>query len=356
MIVENKTRALISEVMYLKSNDQSWEKFLTKTLIIRDNNKKKDKTYKPLDGKYFSDLTTMLFTFYEEKNSGEDSTQDVFIKNIKYLNNLIPKDRAEVSDEEFRQLQLAISEIQKSAPRSVWDRYIANSLKESDKLSNSLQTVLKQLEKPRNDIAHNTIFRKEEYNSLKKDVDKVVSQISKALDSFENESIAMYTPEENVQILNIFSGNESEEETQILDVFSDNEPEETVVLNDSDDITLIVPAQEDGFQQVFLQDHEWYDIRIGRSRRKKIRYIAGYEVAPRSGIQFIAKVDKIVPSDNYLGYWKVVFDGEPEKYDRLIPLGNTYPPQNIRYTTKEKLDEVAKSSEGTLESIFNNPY
>ena len=51
----------------------------------------------------------------------------------------------------------------------------------------------------------------------------------------------------------------------------------------------------------------------------------------------------------------MIFDGEPQKYDHLIPLGNTYPPQNIRYTTKRELDEVAENNE-TLEKIFNNPY
>lgn len=121
-----------------------------------------------------------------------------------------------------------------------------------------------------------------------------------------------------------------------------------------DDLTIIVPAQEEGFQQVFLKDNEWYDIRIGKLKRKKIRYIAGYEVSPKSWIQYIAKVKSIVPSDNYLGYWKIIFDGKPKQYNKPILLGTTYPPQNIRYTTKRELDEVAKNEE-TLEKIFNNP-
>ena len=122
-----------------------------------------------------------------------------------------------------------------------------------------------------------------------------------------------------------------------------------------DDLTIIVPAQKEGFEQVFLKDNECFDIRIGKNRRSKIKYIAGYEIKPRSGIQYIAKVKKIIPSENAFGYWKVIFDGEPRKYDRLIHLGNTYPPQNIRYTTKRELDEVAENNE-TLEKIFNNPY
>lgn len=35
-----------------------------------------------------------------------------------------------------------------------------------------------------------------------------------------------------------------------------------------DDLTIIVQAQEEGFQQVFLEDHEWYDIRMGKDKEK----------------------------------------------------------------------------------------
>ena len=336
-IIENKTRALISEVMFLKSETQAWEHPLTKNLSIRDTGKSNNKKYKPLDGKYFSDLTTMLFTIFDDK---KDDRKDNFNSNLKYFDNLIQEEFSESSATKIKELRIAFEEIKKTAPRSIWDRYIASSLKDSDKLFNSLNTVLKQLEAPRNDIAHNTVFRKESYISLRQDVEKVVLQIDKAIEEFENRSISKYS---------------KEEEKEVLDILDNSSIEETVVEETTDDdLTIIVPAQEDGFQQVFLKDNEWYDIRIGK-RRTKIRYIAGYEVKPRSGIQYIAKVKDIIPSENYFGYWRVIFDGEPQKYDHLIPLGNTYPPQNIRYTTKRELDEVAENNE-TLEKIFNNPY
>ncbi|WP_303951065.1 hypothetical protein [Streptococcus vestibularis] len=337
-IIENKTRALISEVMFLKSETQAWEHPLTKNLSIRDTGKSNNKKYKPLDGKYFSDLTTMLFTIFDDK---KDDRKDNFNSNLKYFDNLMQEEFSESFTTKIKELRIAFEEIKKTAPRSIWDRYIASSLKDSEKLFNSLNTVLKQLEAPRNDIAHNTVFRKESYIPLRKDVEKVVLQIDKAIEEFENRAISKYS---------------KEEEKEVLDILDNSSIEETVVEETTDDdLTIIVPAQEEGFQQVFLCDHEWYDIRIGKARRNKIKYIAGYEVAPRSGIQYIAKIKEIVPSDNYLGYWKVVFDGEPEKYDQLIRLGDTYPPQNIRYTTKRELDEVAEKNE-TLEKIFNNPY
>ena len=336
-IIENKTRALISEVMFLKSETQAWEHPLTKNLSIRDTGKSNNKKYKPLDGKYFSDLTTMLFTIFDDK---KDDRKDNFNSNLKYFDNLIQEEFSDTYTTTFEELRIAFEEIKKTAPQSIWDRYIAGSLKDSEKLFNSLNTVLKQLEAPRNDIAHNTVFRKESYTSLRQDVEKVVLQIDKAIEEFENRSISKYS---------------KEEEKEVIDILDNSSIEEIVVEETlDDDLTIIVPAQEDGFQQVFLKDNEWYDIRIGK-RRTKIRYIAGYEVKPRSGIQYIAKVKDIIPSENYFGYWKVIFDGKAQPYDHLIPLGSTYPPQNIRYTTKRELDEVAEKNE-TLEKIFNNPY
>ena len=336
-IIENKTRALISEVMFLKSETQAWEHPLTKNLSIRDTGKSNNKKYKPLDGKYFSDLTTMLFTIFDDK---KDDRKDNFNSNLKYFDNLIQEEFSDTYTTTFEELRIAFEEIKKTAPQSIWDRYIAGSLKDSEKLFNSLNTVLKQLEAPRNDIAHNTVFRKESYTSLRQDVEKVVLQIDKAIEEFENRSISKYS---------------KEEEKEVIDILDNSSIEEIVVEETlDDDLTIIVPAQEDGFQQVFLKDNEWYEIRIGK-RRTKIRYIAGYEVKPRSGIQYIAKVKDIIPSENYFGYWKVIFDGKAQPYDHLIPLGSTYPPQNIRYTTKRELDEVAEKNE-TLEKIFNNPY
>ena len=166
-IIENKTRALISEVMFLKSETQAWEHPLTKNLSIRDTGKSNNKKYKPLDGKYFSDLTTMLFTIFDDK---KDDRKDNFNSNLKYFDNLIQEEFSDSSTTKIEELRIAFEEIKKTAPRSIWDRYIAGSLKDSEKLFNSLNTVLKQLEAPRNDIAHNTVFRKESYTSLRRDV------------------------------------------------------------------------------------------------------------------------------------------------------------------------------------------
>jgi len=107
--------------------------------------------------------------------------------------------------------------------------------------------------------------------------------------------------------------------------------------------TVVVPAREDGFQEVFLGENNWRAIRLHGTMRPQIKYIAAYQVAPVSAITHIAPVRSIEP-------WKdtgkfVVYFSEPAKQVGPIPLvkgGRVRPLQNIRYTTREKL-MVAKS-------------
>jgi hypothetical protein len=52
--------------------------------------------------------------------------------------------------------------------------------------------------------------------------------------------------------------------------------------------TVIVPAQEDGFNEVFLGENKWYAIRIGGGKLNEIKYIAAYQTAPVSAITHIS--------------------------------------------------------------------
>lgn len=326
-IIENKTRALIAEVMFLKSNSLSWENSLTKSLGIRDTGK----SDQPLSGKYFSDLTTLLFTTYEEKIPDGFDSQEIFVDSIANLSNLI-KNRSRCDsdfiEKNFNELENYINQIQQYAPRSVWDRYIASSLKNSKKLSNSLNTILKGLESPRNSIAHNKTFRKENYEKLKADSDKIIVLIQDAISLFESEPITSY----------------SEEEEKDINVLFDTIPEESSKKNDTNvggDLTIIVPTSQEGFEETFLGEKQWYDIRISENNRDKIRFIAAYETAPVSGIQYFAEVEEIVQSDNYVGYWKIKFKKETlQKYPEIKKVDKVFPPRNIIYTSKKLLDEA----------------
>lgn len=106
--------------------------------------------------------------------------------------------------------------------------------------------------------------------------------------------------------------------------------------------TIIVPAQREGFEQVFLGEHAWYAIRISGGMLDKIKYIAVYQSQPVSAITHYAPVDRI---EHYgeSGKYKVIFS-EPAQPIDPIPLGDAPPGaiQGPRYTTIEKLKRATK--------------
>ena len=71
--------------------------------------------------------------------------------------------------------------------------------------------------------------------------------------------------------------------------------------------TIVVPAREDGFEDEFLKNSRWFAIRISGAMIDKIKYIAAYQVAPVSGITYIAEVERIEKyndTDKYILYFK----------------------------------------------------
>lgn len=57
--------------------------------------------------------------------------------------------------------------------------------------------------------------------------------------------------------------------------------------------TIVVPAREDGFKDVFIGEDCWYQIRIHSSMLSKVKHIAAYQVAPVSAITHVANVKSI---------------------------------------------------------------
>lgn len=114
--------------------------------------------------------------------------------------------------------------------------------------------------------------------------------------------------------------------------------------------TIIVPARKDGFDQVFLKEKQWYDIRISNNRIGNIKYIAAYQVAPIKAIVYYAKVKEIIESDNVPGYKKIIFDGDPIELETPIKLGENIAlaPQNSRYVYFSQL-----MSAKTLDELFS---
>jgi hypothetical protein len=95
--------------------------------------------------------------------------------------------------------------------------------------------------------------------------------------------------------------------------------------------TIIVPAQKEGFESVFLGENAWRAIRISGGMLPKIKYIAGYQTQP---VKAVARIEPY--GDN--GKYQLVFS-EPAKPIGPIPLGNapSGSMQGPRYTTYQKL-------------------
>jgi hypothetical protein len=109
--------------------------------------------------------------------------------------------------------------------------------------------------------------------------------------------------------------------------------------------TIIVPAQKDGFERVFLGQNAWWAIRIAGGMLDKIKYIAAYQSHPVSAITHYAPVDRIEPYGES-GQYKLIFS---ESAQQIGPIPFADAPsgamQGPRYTTFEKLQSASKLSD-----------
>lgn len=105
--------------------------------------------------------------------------------------------------------------------------------------------------------------------------------------------------------------------------------------------TIVVPAREDGFKEEFLQNNRWFAIRISSVMVNKIKYIAAYQVAPVSGITYVAEVERIEKykdTNKYIVFFK---NGTMQQVNK-IGLGNKKgcAPQAPRYTSLKNILEA----------------
>jgi hypothetical protein len=109
--------------------------------------------------------------------------------------------------------------------------------------------------------------------------------------------------------------------------------------------TIIVPAQKEGFDRVFLGENCWYAIRIAGGKLTKIKYIAAYQTQPISAVTHYAPVDRIEPYGED-GKYRVIFS-EPAKEIEPIPYGDapTGAMQGLRYTSFQKLQAAKQLSD-----------
>jgi hypothetical protein len=106
--------------------------------------------------------------------------------------------------------------------------------------------------------------------------------------------------------------------------------------------TIVVPAQKDGFERVFIGENAWWAIRISGGMLPKIKYIAAYQSQPVSAITHVAPVARIEPHGDS-GKYKLIFS-EPAKPIGPIPYADAPSGfmQGPRYTTYSKLQNAKK--------------
>ena len=123
--------------------------------------------------------------------------------------------------------------------------------------------------------------------------------------------------------------------------------EDTEKVDISEIDTIVVPAREDGFKEVFIDENCWYAIRLNSSIIPKIKYIAAYQVAPISAITHIAEVKSIEQWKDTNKY--IMYFTEPADKIKKVPLGNVKgkAPQSPRYSSKERILNAI-----SLDSVF----
>jgi hypothetical protein len=112
--------------------------------------------------------------------------------------------------------------------------------------------------------------------------------------------------------------------------------------------TIVVPAREEGFQETFLGENCWYQIRIHGSMIPRIKHIAAYRVSPTSAITHVAPVKAIQQWKDSNKY--ILSFSEPARKIgpiKLVPKGQVKPLYSARYTSLERL----KNAE-TLDEAF----
>jgi hypothetical protein len=115
-----------------------------------------------------------------------------------------------------------------------------------------------------------------------------------------------------------------------------SKPAQETPRNEKD--TIVVPAQKEGFERVFLGENSWYAIRIGGGSLDKIKYIAAYQTQPISAVTHVAPIERIEPYGEE-GKYKLIFSEPAKLLEKPIPYGDAPQGymQGTRYTNIEKV-------------------
>ncbi|MBF9052700.1 hypothetical protein LSUCC1028_00390 [Rhodobacterales bacterium LSUCC1028] len=101
--------------------------------------------------------------------------------------------------------------------------------------------------------------------------------------------------------------------------------------------TLVVPARPQGFNEVFIGQGMWRNVRLHKDKVGQIKYLAAYVTKPVSAITHYAKIERIEPT-SVKGRYNIYFNGPPVEIRKIaLPKLFGFALQGPRYTSIEKL-------------------
>ena len=185
-----------------------------------------------------------------------------------------------------------------------------------------------------------SFFTKSKYDNINELLDKVVFEnrpaaiivIDEATDELYNVMSQLTMATEVIEAQTYVCG---DKKLHRFSPFKDEVLTDMPADSDADELdTIIVPAREDGFNEEFLKNDRWYAIRISSAMIDKIKYIAAYQVAPISGITYVAEVDRIEKYKDTNKYMVLFKTGSVKKISK-VALGQKkgLAPQAPRYSS-----------------------
>lgn len=197
-----------------------------------------------------------------------------------------------------------------------------------------------------------TFFKKSKYDNINELLDKVIFEnkpaaiivIDEATDELYNVMAQLTMATDVIEAQTYVCG---DKKLHRFSPFKDEVMTDLPANTDADDLdTIIVPAREEGFNEEFLKNDRWFAIRISGAMIDKIKHIAAYQVAPVSGITYVADVDRIEKykdTNKYIVFFK---PGTVKKLNKVALGKKKLAPQAPRYssyktiTTAKTLDDL----------------
>ena len=180
-------------------------------------------------------------------------------------------------------------------------------------------------------------FAKSKYDNINELLDRVIFEnkpaaiivIDEATDELFNVMAQLTMATEVIEAQTYVCG---DKKLHRFSPFKDEVMTDLPANTDADELdTIIVPAREDGFNEEFMKNDRWFAIRISGAMIDKIKHIAAYQVAPVSGITYIADVDRIEKykdTNKYIVFFK---PGTVKKLNKVALGKKKLAPQAPRY-------------------------